>query len=97
MASIMAVAAFATVFGRVLTFFNVPQAVAQMISAAFASKVLLLALNLFLLIVGALMDTTPAILILAPIFINRGALTDRGNASQCLWSWKRGFYHQGAV
>ena len=70
-APIMAVVAFATVFGRVLTFSNVPQAVAQMISSSFASKVLLLlALNLFLLIVGALMDTTPAILILAPIFIN---------------------------
>ncbi len=70
-APIMAVVAFATVFGRVLTFSNVPQAVAQMISYSFTSKVLLLlSLNLFLLVVGALMDTTPAILILAPIFIN---------------------------
>ena len=70
-APIMVVVAYATVFGRVLTFSNVPQAVASTISESFTSKVaLLLALNFFLLIVGALMDTTPAILILAPIFIS---------------------------
>lgn len=70
-APIMVVVAFATTFGRVLTFSNVPQAVAQLISDSFTSKVvLLLVLNVFLLIVGALMDTTPAILILAPIFIS---------------------------
>nr|WP_326184316.1 TRAP transporter large permease subunit [uncultured Oscillibacter sp.] len=68
-APIMAVVAFATVFGRVLTFSGVPQAIASFIASSFTSKVvLLIVLNIFLLIVGALMDSTPAILILAPIF-----------------------------
>lgn len=70
-APIMIVVAYATVFGRILTFSNVPQIVAEAISSSFTSKIaLLLVLNVFLLIVGALMDTTPAILILAPIFIS---------------------------
>lgn len=70
-APIMIVVAFATVFGRVLTFSGVPQSLAAFIASSFNSKiVLLLVLNVFMLIVGALMDTTPAILILAPILMN---------------------------
>ena len=68
-APIMAVVAFATVFGRILTFSGVPQMMASFISESFTNKiVLLIVLNLFLLVVGMLMDSTPAILILAPIF-----------------------------
>jgi C4-dicarboxylate transporter DctM subunit len=59
------------VFGRVLTFSGVPQSLATFIASSFESKILLLlVLNIFMLIVGALMDTTPAILILAPILMN---------------------------
>ena len=76
-APIMVVIGFATVFGRVLTFSGVPQAIAGFITGSFNSKImLLLVINLFLLVVGALMDTTPAILILAPIFYS--ALTQFG-------------------
>lgn len=76
-APIMIVVSFATVFGRVLTFSGVPQSLAAFIADSFTSKILLLLiLNIFMLIVGALMDTTPAILILAPILL--GAVVQFG-------------------
>ncbi len=57
-------------FSRVLALMQVPQAVSGWILAHFTSKVtLLLAINLFLLLVGMVMDTTPAILILTPILL----------------------------
>ena len=49
---------------------QVPQTVSAFILNNFHSKVsILLVINLFLLIVGMVMDTTPAILILSPILL----------------------------
>ncbi|MCC8189035.1 MAG: TRAP transporter large permease, partial [Planctomycetes bacterium] len=69
-APVMLVVSTATVFGRVLTMMQAPQTIAAIITASIASKVVLLVvINLFLLFVGMIMDTTPAILILVPIFL----------------------------
>ena len=69
-APVMLVVSTATVFGRVLTMMQAPQAIATVITSNFDSQVsLLLVINLFLLFVGMIMDTTPAILILVPIFL----------------------------
>lgn len=55
-------------FSRVLTLTQAPQRLAEMMGSAVTSKIaLLLLINLFLLIVGMIMDTGPAILILTPI------------------------------
>ena len=57
-------------FPRVLTLMQVPQAVSDWILTHFTNPVvLLLVINVFLLIVGMVMDTTPAILILTPILL----------------------------
>ena len=49
---------------------QVPQTVSGFISSNFHNPVIiLLVINLFLLIVGMIMDTTPAILILTPILL----------------------------
>lgn len=57
-------------FARVLTLMQVPQLVAASITSVFHGKIaILLILNLFLLLVGMVMDTTPAILILTPILL----------------------------
>ncbi len=49
---------------------QVPQTVSAWILGTFTNKiVLLLVINVFLLIVGMVMDTTPAILILSPILL----------------------------
>ena len=49
---------------------QVPQAVSDWILTHFTNPiVLLLVINIFLLIVGMVMDTTPAILILTPILL----------------------------
>lgn len=57
-------------FSRVLTLLQVPQTVSAWVLGHFASKVgILLLMNLLLLAVGMLMDTTPAILILSPILL----------------------------
>lgn len=51
---------------------QVPQAVSSFISEHFNSPVMiLLVINLFLLIVGMVMDTTPAILILTDPALDR--------------------------
>ena len=64
------VMAAAIAFSRVLTLMQVPQTVSSWILANFTSKiVVLLVINVFLLIVGMFMDTTPAILILTPILL----------------------------
>lgn len=69
-APIMLIVGTATVFGRVLTYTHAPQVIAEMVTSTFHSKVaVLLIINLFLLFVGCVMDTTPAILILAPILL----------------------------
>lgn len=67
---ILFILAASTAFSRVLTLLHVPQAVSQMILNNFHSPVaILLVINLFLLVVGMVMDTTPAILIITPILL----------------------------
>ncbi|MBQ9155570.1 MAG: TRAP transporter large permease [Eubacterium sp.] len=67
---ILFILAASTAFSRVLTLMQVPQAVSTFILDNFSNKiVILLVINLFLLLVGMVMDTTPAILILTPILM----------------------------
>ena len=67
---ILFILATSTAFSRVLTLMQVPQTVSSFILSNFSSKVIiLLVINVFLLIVGMVMDTTPAILILTPILL----------------------------
>ena len=69
-APILFILAASIAFSRVLTLMQVPQAISAWILSHFTSKiVLLLVINVFLLIVGMVMDTTPAILILTPILL----------------------------
>ncbi|MDR1018553.1 MAG: TRAP transporter large permease [Lachnospiraceae bacterium] len=57
-------------FSRVLTLMEVPQNISIWILHSFANKVaIVLIINLFLLLIGMLMDTTPAILITTPILL----------------------------
>lgn len=63
-APILFILAASTAFSRVLTLMQVPQTVSAWILAHFSNEiVLLIIINIFLLIVGMVMDTTPAILI----------------------------------
>lgn len=67
---ILFILAASVAFSRVLTLMQVPQSVSAWILVHFTNKViLLLVINVFLLIVGMVMDTTPAILILTPILL----------------------------
>lgn len=67
-APILFIIATASAFGRVLTLTQAPQIIAATLGEAFPNRIaLLIVINLFLLVVGMFMDTTPAILILAPI------------------------------
>ncbi len=69
-APILFILAASTAFSRVLTLMQVPQTVSTWINGHFSNGVvLLLVINLFLLVVGMIMDTTPAILILTPILL----------------------------
>ena len=69
-APILFILAASTAFSRVLTLMQVPQTVSAWILAHFSNEiVLLIIINIFLLIVGMVMDTTPAILILSPILL----------------------------
>lgn len=69
-APILFILAASTAFSRVLTLMQVPQTVSAWILAHFTNEiVLLIVINIFLLIVGMVMDTTPAILILSPILL----------------------------
>lgn len=69
-APVMLVVSTASVFGKVLTMMQAPQIIASTMSTSFSSEVvIILVIILFLIIVGMVMDTTPAILILAPIFL----------------------------
>lgn len=57
-------------FSRVLTLMQVPQTISAWILAHFTNKIIILiVINIFLLLVGMVMDTTPAILILTPILL----------------------------
>lgn len=67
---ILLVIATASVFGKVLTLMQAPTLIGEALTGAFSTKVsLLLVINLMLLFVGMVMDTTPAILILVPILL----------------------------
>jgi len=67
---ILFILAASIAFSRVLTLMQVPQTVSEWILENFTNKiVLLLVINIFLLLVGMVMDTTPAILILSPILV----------------------------
>lgn len=69
-APILFIIATASAFGKLLTMTQAPQLIATTLGSTFPGKVsLLIVINLFLIIVGMFMDTTPAILILAPIFV----------------------------
>lgn len=69
-APILFILAASTAFSRVLTLMQIPQSVSTWILTHFNNEiVLLIIINLFLLIVGMVMDTTPAILILSPILL----------------------------
>ena len=69
-APILFILAASVAFSRILTLMNVPQAVAAWMTGTFNNKIIvLLVINLILLVVGMVMDTSPAILILAPIFL----------------------------
>lgn len=57
-------------FSRVLTLMQIPQIMSEFILSNLSNKfIFLLIINIFLLIVGMIMDTTPAILILTPILM----------------------------
>ncbi len=57
-------------FSRILTLMQVPQSISGWILDNFESKItILIVINIFLLFVGMVMDTTPAILILTPILL----------------------------
>ena len=69
-APVLLVVSTATVFGRVLTLMQAPQQIAATITSAISSPiVIMLVINLFLLVVGMIMETLAAILILTPIFL----------------------------
>lgn len=66
--TIMVIVGSATVLARVLTMEQIPLAISEFITGMTDNKyVVLMIINIVLLIVGCVMDSTPAILILAPI------------------------------
>ena len=68
--TILFIIAAATAFSRVLIFLKVPEMMTELITGSVSSKfVLLILINLLLLFVGMITDTTPAILILTPILL----------------------------
>ena len=75
--TILIIVGTGTILGRVLTIEQVPQMVAEAMLGMTDSKiVILILLNILLLIVGCLMETTSAILILAPILYPVAAAFD---------------------
>lgn len=69
-ATTMVILGCATAFSKIITIEQIPDMVANALMTVSSSKiVILLLINLLLLIVGCFMDTTPAILILAPILL----------------------------
>ncbi|MDO5410952.1 MAG: TRAP transporter large permease [Lachnospiraceae bacterium] len=67
---ILFILAASTAFSRVLTLMQIPQSVSSFILSNFSNPTLILiVVNIFLLLVGMVMDTTPAILILTPILM----------------------------
>lgn len=69
-APILFILAASMAFSRVLTLMEIPQLLSEFILSSFESKfAILLVINVLLLLVGMVMDTTPAILILTPILL----------------------------
>lgn len=69
-ATTMVILGCATAFSKVITLEQIPTMVANGLMAISSNKVvILLLINALLLLVGCFMDTTPAILILAPILM----------------------------
>lgn len=69
-ASVIFIIAAAIGFARVLTFMRAPDLISQFIASTVTSKVvLLLSINILLLFVGMIIDTTPGILVLTPILL----------------------------
>lgn len=67
---ILFILAASVAFSRVLTLMQIPQVVSSWILTHFTNPVILLiVINAFLFLVGMVMDTTPAILILTPILL----------------------------
>lgn len=68
--ALMIVVACSTLFGRVITFERIPQALVAMFSEAATGPIaVLLLINLLLLIIGCFMETISAIIILTPILM----------------------------
>jgi C4-dicarboxylate transporter DctM subunit len=62
--------AIAIAFGRILTLLKVPGTLADFITNNFSSKIgILIMLNVALLVIGMIMDTGPALMILAPMLL----------------------------
>jgi len=70
-APLLFILAAAVGFGRVLTLLRVPQSIGAGIADVFGTNkfAILLVINIFLLFVGMVMDTSPPILILTPILL----------------------------
>lgn len=69
-APILFILAAAVAFSRIITMLQIPQSAGNFILQSFSSKfTVLLIINVLLLIVGMVMDTSPAILILTPILL----------------------------
>lgn len=66
---ILFILASAAAFSRILALLDIPQATSQLLGGFHEGWLVLLLINLFLLVVGMVMDTSPAILILAPILM----------------------------
>jgi C4-dicarboxylate transporter DctM subunit len=66
----MVILGCATAFTKILTIEQIPQLITQSILGVSNNPVIILLLiNIFLLIVGCFMDTTPAMMVLAPILL----------------------------
>ncbi|SET65931.1 C4-dicarboxylate transporter, DctM subunit [[Clostridium] aminophilum] len=62
--------AVATAFGRILTLLQIPMMLSGFIMTHFTSKIaVLLIMNLMLLLIGMVMDTGPALMILGPMLL----------------------------
>lgn len=69
-APILFILSAAVAFSRIITLLQIPEMAGDFILSTFSGKVaVLLVINVLLLIVGMVMDTSPAILILTPILI----------------------------
>ncbi len=62
--------AVATAFGRILTLLQIPMLLSGFITTHFTSKIaVLLIMNILLLLIGMVMDTGPALMILGPMLL----------------------------